>query len=175
MQSGPIPQPWAILHNSDYIHVQMFCGIEFNQVSSRDATHQISTSRLRCLKCNIAWLVAQSTELRFQHQNCTAVSLAFNENHQRISSCDYRRASNAMKHLEKNEANIYQFVHRFLVSSRGPLYSKPHGRRPRRTLLEIKQFHLPHFASVANVYRHCWECSCDGLSSCPWMVNTTAI
>ena len=76
MQSGPIPQPWAILHNSDYIHVQTFCGIEFNQVSSRDATHQIPTSRLRCLKCNIAWLVAQSTELRFQHQTCTAVSLA---------------------------------------------------------------------------------------------------
>ena len=38
------------------------------------------------------------------------------------------------------------------------------------SLLKLRQFHLPHFASVdlaANEYQHCWEGSCDGLASCP--------
>ena len=41
------------------------------------------------------------------------------------------------------------------------------------TLLKLRQFHLPRFASVysaANEYKHCWEGSkgtCDGLASCP--------
>ena len=38
------------------------------------------------------------------------------------------------------------------------------------SLLKLRQFHLPHFASVysaANEYRQCWEGTCDGLASCP--------
>ena len=38
------------------------------------------------------------------------------------------------------------------------------------SLLNLRQFHLPQFASVysaANEYRHCWEGTCDGLASRP--------
>ena len=38
------------------------------------------------------------------------------------------------------------------------------------SLLKLRQFHLPRFASVysaANEYQHCWEGTCDGLASCP--------
>ena len=37
------------------------------------------------------------------------------------------------------------------------------------SLLKLRQFHLPQFASVysaANEYQHCWEDTCDGLASC---------
>ena len=38
------------------------------------------------------------------------------------------------------------------------------------SLLKLRQFNLPRFASVhsaANVNQHCWEGSCDGLASRP--------
>ena len=38
------------------------------------------------------------------------------------------------------------------------------------SLLSLRQFHLPRFASVysaANEYQHCWEGTGDGLASCP--------
>ena len=38
------------------------------------------------------------------------------------------------------------------------------------SLLKLRQFNLPRFASVysaANEYQHCWEGTCDGLASCP--------
>ena len=39
------------------------------------------------------------------------------------------------------------------------------------SLLKLRQFHLPRFASAysaANEYQHCWEgtCECDELASC---------
>ena len=38
------------------------------------------------------------------------------------------------------------------------------------TLGNLRQFHLPQFASVysaGNEYQHCWEGTCDRLASCP--------
>ena len=38
------------------------------------------------------------------------------------------------------------------------------------SLLKLRQFHLPKFASVysaANEYQHCWESTCDGLAPRP--------
>ena len=45
------------------------------------------------------------------------------------------------------------------------------------SLLKLRQFHLPQFASVysaANECQHCWEGTCNGLASCPG-VSTTAL
>ena len=38
------------------------------------------------------------------------------------------------------------------------------------SLLKLRQFHLPQFASVCsagNEFQHRWEGTCDGLASCP--------
>ena len=38
------------------------------------------------------------------------------------------------------------------------------------SLLKLRQFHLPRFASIysaANEYQYCWEGTCDGLASSP--------
>ena len=38
------------------------------------------------------------------------------------------------------------------------------------SLLKLRQFHLPQFASVfsaTNEYQHCWDGTFDGLASCP--------
>ena len=40
----------------------------------------------------------------------------------------------------------------------------------RGSLLKLRQFHLPRFASVFSAvteYQHCWEGTCDELASCP--------
>ena len=44
-------------------------------------------------------------------------------------------------------------------------FSTVHG-----SLLKLSQFNSSQFASVysaVNEYEHCWECTCDGLASCP--------
>ena len=45
------------------------------------------------------------------------------------------------------------------------------------SILKIRQFHSPHFASVysaVNGYHHCWEGICDGLVSFGGQYNCTA-
>ena len=59
-------------------------------------------------------------------------------------------------------------VVRVLDSRQWGLGTDPHTGHG--SLLKLRQFHLPRFASVysaANEYLHCWEGICDGLASSP--------